>query len=284
MITFLEAYAGTEKARQDEAAGLERHKTIRVLSNGRQIGYLSWKLDSARVMTLIFSLETQEKAVLDELIDRLIERLQEAEHPLRYLTVTADPTLRSALQRHLFYPKGRKLQRLVEPWRLALPDRVFDDCGFIINQGEMKQIPFGYFNTLEKGCGWIAAYNLFKLNGREHTMREVAERLGHHAFLGEFMGQDIMSLYFYLKKEGMNVRMVPYGRKRVLAAMAGGDSGILLYTHSRGAHYTAWKKMPNGSCHFYNAVYGMKYQVMRAEDFLKKYSLPLSTMVIIVTD
>jgi hypothetical protein len=280
MITLLESYAGTEKARQDEAAGQQRHQTIRVLSNGRQIGTLGWRIDSARAMTLVFRVETADAEALDELVERLIERLQRAERPLRYLAETDDRMMRAALMRHLFYPKGRRLQRLVEPWRLALPDKVFDDLGYIINQGEMKQIPFGYFNTLEKGCGWIAAYNLLKMNGREHTMKEVAERLGRHAFLGEFMGQDIMSLYFYLKKEGLQVRINPYGRRRVLAAMAKGNTGILLYTHTRGAHYTAWKKMPNGSFHFFNAVYGLKYQVMTGEEFLKKYSLPLSTMVI----
>ncbi|MCH4222386.1 MAG: hypothetical protein LKF62_03245 [Solobacterium sp.] len=253
-----------------------------MLNQKEQIGFLTCELCAKSTMAIDFSIQPQADEVMNELVETLIEFLTVKFHPAKFLTCTDQRELIQALKHHLFYPKGKKLQRVVEPWRSALADYVFDGRGYIINQGEMKQINFGMFSTREKGCGWISAYNLLKMNNLEHTMKDTARGLDRHAFLGELLGQDIMSLYFWLKSQGLNVQVTPYGRNRVLNAMKQSSSGILLYTHTHGAHYTAYHKEPDGKYHFYNAVYGMRYQIMDGEAFMEKYTVPLSLMVITV--
>ncbi|NCB33999.1 MAG: hypothetical protein EOM64_09025 [Erysipelotrichia bacterium] len=214
--------------------------------------------------------------------ETVIEEILVKYHPTRILCTSFTPALRKALCSHLFYPKGRNLQRMIEPWRNALADFVFDQRGYIINQGEMRQIGFGLFSTREKGCGWIAAYNLLKLCRLEMTMKETAKGLDRHDFMGKLFGQDIISLYFWLKGRGLPVRIVMFGQKRVLAEMSDSSYGILLYTHKKGAHYAAYRKEADGRFHFFNAVYGHRNLVMSGADFLQKYAISLSLMVIAV--
>ena len=179
-----------------------------------------------------------------------------------------------------FYPKGKGMLKIVEPWRLKLDDRVFDDEGYIINQGMMKDIPYGWFDTAAKGCGWIAAYNLLKMNGMETAMQECAECLEKRTVLGGVMGSEIMMVMLWLKKKGLKVRMTLPSDLLCVRAVKTSSSGILLYTHARGAHYTAYRRNPDGTLQFYNAVYGRRNHNVRFEEFLKQHALfPVSSVI-----
>ncbi len=256
--------------------------TLRILCNHRPIATAERSLLENRIVSLKFVIQTEDPDILNEMVETMVEEIQVKYHPRGILCTEYTPELKKALCSHLFFPKGRNLQRLTEPWRQALADYVFDQRGYIINQGEMKQIGFGLFSTREKGCGWIAAWNLLKLCRQEVTMKECAEGLDRHAFMGELFGQDIMSLYFWLKSRDLAVKITPFGQRRVLSSMHNSSCGILLYTHRRGAHYTAYCKEADGRYHFYNAIYGVRNHIMSGEEFMKKYVIPLSLMVITV--
>ena len=179
-----------------------------------------------------------------------------------------------------YYPKGKKMQKLIEPWRLMLDDRIFDEEGYIINQGMMKEIPYGWFDTSAKGCGWIAAYNLLKINGMEKTMEECAKGLGKRALLGGVMGSEALTVMMWLRKQGLACRLTPPYDGMALKAAEKSSSGILLYTHSRGAHYAAYRKMPDGRLHFYNAVYGRRNHETQLAEFIRNYALfPVSSLI-----
>ena len=179
-----------------------------------------------------------------------------------------------------YYPKGRGMQKVVEPWRKLLEDRVFDDEGYIINQGLMKSIPYGWFDTQAKGCGWIAAYNLLKMNGMETTMEECVRALEKRVILGGVMGSEEFMVMTWLRKKGLKVKMSLPSNAAARKAAAKSSSGILLYTQSRGGHYTAYRKLANGNLQFYNAVYGRRYHEVSCDDFLKNYALfPVSSVI-----
>lgn len=192
-------------------------------------------------------------------------------HPHRIQYAGNDPLFIQGLQSNLYYPKGKIMQRIVENYRYLIPDNAFDEQGYLINQDLMENISFGYFNTKDKGCGWIAGYNLLKLNGKEHTMQEVAEGLQNYAFMEKIAGQNVYGLMKYLKGEGLPLNMQIIDSENCESVMADTSSGIILYVHTRGAHYTCYKKMRNGRYHFYNAVYGSRYQVISASAFMNKY-------------
>ncbi len=192
-------------------------------------------------------------------------------HPLRLVTkpVFAEKVYR----KNGFFPKGDLRQKIVEDWRFQVEDRAFDSEGFIINQGLMKKLPFGWFDTKAKGCGWIAAFNLLKMNGMETGMQVCAEELQKKAFLGEVMGQGLFMELYWLRKRNLKARHLIADKERIARKMEKSDSGILLYSHARGAHYVAFRKLGNQRFQFFNAIYGMQSHVTSAEEFLKQYCL-----------
>lgn len=200
----------------------------------------------------------------------------------RVLLLNPNPEMKRALNACLFYQRGHDYMHVTENWRKELPDAVFDEEGYIINQGLMEKIPFGWFNTKDKGCGWIAAYNFLRLIGKERTMEECAHGLEKHAPLGEVAGQEETLLYFWFRKQGIKVRMTPHLNHYALKAMHESQAGILLYQHSHGAHYTAWKNLRDGHLQFYNAVYGKENHIEKPETFLKKNSLfPFASCIVL---
>lgn len=200
-------------------------------------------------------------------------------HPAAILALHDQRNLH-LLQASCYYQKGKYYQKKIEPWRYTLNDAVFDEEGYIINQGAMDKIPFGWFNTMRKGCGWIAAYNLLKMCGHEQTMQETAEALSKYTLLGGMMGQELYTLLVYLRRKGLNCWTSLSLDSSALKCMDESRYGILLYTHTQGAHYTAYRNLGSHKMQFYNAVYGQVNHIESGEDFLKKRELfPFSSVL-----
>ena len=53
-----------------------------------------------------------------------------------------------------------------------LPQGCLSEDGYIINQGMLREIPFGNYPSSKNGCGWIAVYNLMKALGNENHMKK----------------------------------------------------------------------------------------------------------------
>ena len=186
------------------------------------------------------------------------------------------------MRKNMFFPIGSVWCRKTEKWRLKISDSVFDDSGMIINQGGLEKLPFGWFNTRDKGCGWIAAYNLFRINGQEHTMENCAHSLEQYGFSGKLLGERSLTLYRWLKKEGLPVRMKMCTEAECCRLMKQSKNGILLYFHSRGGHYTAYANTGSGKIHFLNAVYGKRNMIMDPESFFSEHILIPVTVLIYI--
>ena len=69
---------------------------------------------------------------------------------------------------------------------------------------------------------------------------------------------------------GLPVR-ITFGKKSVLEHMRNSSSGILLYsTRLFSAHYVCYKKMDDGRCRFYNAVYGKVNDLCDPDSFIEQ--------------
>lgn len=214
-----------------------------------------------------------------EAISMYTEKAIKTYHPERLLVhgSRADERIYNGCR---FFQKGKLYQKIIEPWRYQVPDAAFDKDGYIINQGLLKALPFGWFDSMSKGCGWIAAYNILKMNGSECTMQECAESLGRRTLLGGLMGQESMMLLLWLRTKKLNAKMTVPSNRAALKAMREADNGILLYTHAHGAHYTAFRRLKNGELWFYNAVYGRASHIETPQSFLQKYALfPFSSVI-----
>lgn len=210
----------------------------------------------------------------------MTEKMVRMFHPAKIVIERPASVYRRVLETQQYFPKGKDDQRVIESWRYLVGDNVFDEFGMIINQGKLKELPFGWFDTAEKGCGWISAYNLLKMNHKERTMEYCAKQLGKHALLGGIAGQSSSSLMRFLKAEGLKCEISLPSNALACEVMKKKANGIVLYNHRHGAHYAAFRKVGNGKIQLYNAVYGRKNHIDTPENFLKNNSfLPTSTVI-----
>ncbi len=154
-----------------------------------------------------------------------------------------------------------------------LPPFVLDEEGYIIDQGHLEKVPFGWFSTREKGCGWIAAYNLLKMNGMEEPASQVICELERYGFPGKVFGQEIVWLLLYLRHKGFAVCLSRPGCRGCEEMMQRCSTGILMYLHRRGAHYAACRAAEDGRVHLYNAIYQKKDHIVPIREFLEEYSV-----------
>ena len=225
---------------------------------------------------------TEKISLLDanELVAVLLEAYIRRYHCNRIVFHTEDEQLVHAYHANAVRYEHHQFIYDVEEYRLQLENSVFDERGYIINQGKMESIPFGWFNTRDKGCGWIAAYNLLKLNGKTMLMKDVLAGLKRFAFIGNLLGQEKISLYFWLKKQGLNSHISVGTNAKIIKKMCASKSGILLYIHRTNAHYVAYEVLKDGRIQFYNAVYGKKNHITTASEFLSENSfIPLSSLI-----
>ena len=200
-------------------------------------------------------------------------------HPEK-IVVACEASLCKLMNAAGYYAKGKSFQHIIEPYRYILDDHVFDEEGYIIDQGSMQSIPFGWFDTQRKGCGWIAAYNLLKLNRRYTPMHEVIHDLEKHNLLGKVSGQEMLWLVVYLKQKGLDIFVSLPGFSAAMHAFQSCSSGILAYSHARGAHYAMFDKVNETDAHFYNAVYRRRNHQENFANFLHTYTILHGCIVI----
>ncbi len=256
--------------------------TMDVVDKETKIGSASFFPDEyGRVlMDLSFVQDTGEEA-MRRAVDSLVYYAECAWKPSEIYSYAADEKMKRVFSSTLFYPKGTVYKRMVEPWRYRIKDYCFDKEGYIIDQGAIHDIRFGAKTTKENGCGWIAAYNLLKMNGLEMTMHDIVRGLTKFGF-GELHGENFLNLLLFLKRKNLPVRIV-FGKTASLEKMKTASSGILLYsTHLLHAHYACWKRTEEGSCRFYNAVYGRTNDVSDPETFMQKNANGFTVILIYV--
>ena len=217
-----------------------------------------------------------------KLLAVICERLVRTYHPSIIRVPEPLENLSEVYKANSFVKNGDVYEKKIEPWRKILNDAVFDEEGFIINQGLMKEIPFGWFDTKNKGCGWIAGYNVLKMMGMETTMERCAKELEKGALLGGLMGENLFSLFLWLKKQGLDVSMSLPSNRNCVKKIRRSTCGVILYNHSRGAHYVTYRNLGHDNIQIYNAVYGKRSHVMKSADFMKKFALFPTSVVIAV--
>lgn len=241
--------------------------------NGRLLGGQAHQWKDDIVYLSIYFIPDADFESMHRCLCYITETITKESLPKKILIRRFQKECISVLQSCMYYAKGLAMQRKTEPMRYQLDASVFDDEGYIIDQGKMADIPFGFFNTKDKGCGWIAEYNLLKINGLEITMQECIENLERFSLTGELMGQPFFSMAYDLRSKGLPVRISFPSNSHAIHIMKNFPNGILLYSHSQGAHYAAFRNHYDGTITFYNAIYGKRYHRVKPEQFLSSYSL-----------
>lgn len=246
------------------------------------VGALAFHGDSKEVYLSIYFLEHIEFERMHRCLSFVTEKIIEKFHPHKIIIIDAMASSIPTLVSCGYYSSGKNYQKIIETMRYQLKDSVFDNEGYIIDQGLMKDIPFGFFNTKDKGCGWIAIFNLLKMAGYEQTMAETRDDLERMSAFGEWMGQPVYSMYLYLKSLHIPVKWAAGRDKKITEKMKKSRFGILAYTHNKGAHYTSYRSLGDGRVHFYNAIYGRSFHKEAPERFLAKHSLLKASILLYI--
>ena len=218
------------------------------------------------------------KKILACVTENMVRRF----HPEQIVIDNPFQELLDVYRANSYIQSGGCICKPVEMWRRILKDQVFDEEGYIINQGLMKDIPFGWFDTESRGCGWIAAFNLLKMNGMEVPMETCAHNLEKNAVLGKLMGQNVFPLIRWLKKQGLDVHVSAPFNKSAVKMVRSSKSGIILYNHTKGAHYTTYRYLGDSKVQLYNARYGRRNHVISIDEFMYSFTLFPTSIVICV--
>lgn len=177
------------------------------------------------------------------------------------------------------YGWGRNYRKIMDPVYRSVSANAFDAYGYIIDQNCFSSVPFGFFSSSEKGCGWIAAWNMLRFCNDEKTIGDVIHSLEKGSLSGKINGQMFLQLYMYLKKE-LPVHFCISFQDELIRKSSKCRCGILLYTHRTGNHYVFFTKEGEDSFHFRNAVYGRRYHIATMEKFLETFSiLPFAHLI-----
>ena len=260
-----QVYEGVMKDLPQEVCLFLYDKKLLITDKGIKLGLVSYKVED-KIVTYAIHLITGEHHEFEvvSLVDEYMFRRGMEE--LRVLKEGMDPQL---FLMHGYEEIGEYYFKHKEYWRNFLPGRAFDQQGYLINQGLLKDIPYGSYNSADKGCGWISVYNLLKGLNTVVNPQEIREHLSSRAFIKGLLGTRIREIVKLLRLKGYPARAILGGRRRLLKYK--GERGILLYFHQRGAHYVAYKRLDESLYIFYNAVYGRENDIMSMDDFMAQH-------------
>ena len=117
--------------------------------------------------------------------------------------------------------------------RGEISKEAFSAEGYITDQRKLVNVAYGKYTSDYNGCGWIAAYNLFRLCGIAAEPDEVRADLEKRLKFGGKFGTFPTELKRYLQKK-LDVKMKIRSRKSVAKMCSG--RGILLYWTGKSAH------------------------------------------------
>ncbi len=164
--------------------------------------------------------------------------------------------------------------------RYEIPPSVLDENGYIIDQGHLESVPFGWFSSRRNGCGWIAAYNLLKMHEMEEPAARIIHELERCGMPGKPFGEEVVWLLVYLHRKGFAVHLSRPGIRGCEETAGRYSTGILMYMHRRGAHYAAYRTVDGGRVQLYNAIYRKKEHVVTIREFLEEHSVLHGAIVI----
>ena len=158
------------------------------------------------------------------------------------------------------------------PVSKELRKKAMSPDGFIINQHETMNIPYGKLSSDRNGCGWISVYNYLRLNGIEKSCSEIAALLNRRSLFRSRYGTDPFNVQRVLRKYGLRMRMT-IGFKNVCRRAEQAKDGILLYRHENGIHYIAFTGEEGSMKRFFNAVSGEVNHIDTIPHFLEKHNI-----------
>ena len=238
-----------------------------LLFQSRRIGILELQDQTSVLIGNLTLIDGLSSAVYHHVLDRLdTYAFIERNYTVLVLRIHNE-ILQDKMKGHGFLHTGNTYCKVKDPVCTYLSDKSVNPHGYIIHQGQLS-IPFSIYTIKEKGCGFIATYNLLRTLhipfSPEHLLHMFEE---HLRFKGKF-GISFRRIQSVLETYGVSSHVLT-GKKEILSKAT---TGILLYFHSQGAHYVMYTKLGT-RYRFYNAVYGKREDIRTMKAFIDSQAL-----------
>ena len=118
----------------------------------------------------------------------------------------------------------------------------YSDDGYIVDQARLTNIRYGALTSDINGCGWIAAFNFFRTQGRPENEQSLADELIKYTLFRGLAGTDLFRLRRLLRRRGYPTRIAFRWNKKARLPM-GTDAGIIYYVHKDGPHFVTFSRL-----------------------------------------
>ena len=132
---------------------------------------------------------------------------------------------------------------------MILKDTALSRDGYIINQNNTDNIPYGNNISNYNGCGWIACYNLCKYLEKDMSASEVINFLEKYLWCNGSFGTSLNGVRKFMQSLGFDVKTL-IGKKAI--AKYAPRFGIIFYFHGKGCHYVFFYRYDNSKYRFLN--------------------------------
>ena len=138
---------------------------------------------------------------------------------------------------------------------MELHENALSQDGYIIDQRQTENIPFGSITSDKNGCGWIAAYNFLRAMDRDPDPEQTLRALEKTLLLGGRLGLHLFALAAYIRRQGIPLECTlrPF-HAQMLAETC--TAGIVLYRAGKTNHFAAFRREPDGRLRFFGAEAG----------------------------
>lgn len=165
---------------------------------------------------------------------------------------------------------------------LQIPDSALSSDGYIIDQGKLGGIKYGFGTSDRNGCGWVAVYNAAKALGETPDVEEIIKALNGYLNLFGCLGTSSKGIIKYFEGKGYVVKKV---QKKHLTEEELSEKNVyvLWYMHKKGAHFATF--VPLGTkdyCRFFNMKYGAAFDYGALNKVLEKEAESIYDFILVI--
>ena len=157
----------------------------------------------------------------------------------------------------------------------------FSPDGYIRDQDCFSSVRYRGMPASINGCGWIAAYNLFRFLGRAEpwdTVRRELDDLHRIRMPGPTL---LPVMRGYLLSRVPQLREFR-GREAALEAAGRSRAGIFRYREDHVPHFVSYIRQEDGSFRFFNMADDLEDCVMTMEEFIQEHAATGTVIVLTV--
>lgn len=144
----------------------------------------------------------------------------------------------------------------------------FSADGYIIDQDYFSAYPYRGSTSNINGCGWVAAFDLLRAQGREVPFREVLAQMNAICPTKLPSPTPVRVLRRFLAGYGQYRLFI--GKRRALHAASRAEAGILRYWEGREPHFVPFLRQ-NGTYRFFNVADGLEDLSCPMDEFFRTH-------------